>query len=234
MTAKTEAKKARQVVKHQHNAFSPKTIKPLTLNQARAMRSWYEGSDLVLHGLAGTGKTYLALALALQALTEHKCHKVVIMRSAVPTRDIGFMPGNEKEKLRVYEGPYSKIVSDLYGRGDAYDILKTKNQLEFTSTSFIRGLTLDDCIIIVDECQSMNYHELDSIVTRAGENTRILFCGDTYQSDLTKAADRSGLGHFMKVLAETGDYEHVEFEEQDIVRSGKVKRYIVARNKLGF
>jgi phosphate starvation-inducible protein PhoH len=233
MSTKTATKKARQVVKHQHNAFCPKTVKPLTFNQAKAFRGWYEGSDLVMHGFAGTGKTYIAFALALQALTEHECQQVIIMRSAVPTRDIGFMPGNEREKLRVYEGPYSKIVSDLYGRGDAYDILKTKGQLEFTSTSFIRGLTLDDTVVIVDEAQNCSLHELDSIVTRAGENTRVIFCGDTRQSDLLKTTDRSGFVNFMKVLDATGDYERVEFETQDIVRSPKVKRYLIAKDSLG-
>lgn len=232
MSAKPAPKKARQAVKHQHNAFCPKTVKPLNLNQARAFRGWYEGNDLVLHGCAGTGKTFIAFALALQALTEHDCQQVVIMRSAVPTRDIGFMPGNEHEKLRVYEGPYGKIVSDIYGRGDAYDILKQKGQVVFTSTSFIRGLTLDNSVVIVDESQSMTFHELDSIVTRAGENTRIIFCGDTRQSDLVRVTDRQGFVNFMKVLDHTKDYEHVEFTSQDIVRSDKVKRYIMAKEAL--
>jgi phosphate starvation-inducible protein PhoH len=155
------------------------------------------------------------------------------MRSVVPTRDIGFLPGNAKEKSKVYEGPYYAICNELFGRGDAYDILKNKNTIEFMTTSFIRGITLNNAIVIVDEVNNMTFHELDSIITRLGKNCRIMFCGDFRQSDLPKQAERNGLLDFMDILERMKSFTHVEFQQEDIVRSGLVKQYIIAKDKLG-
>jgi phosphate starvation-inducible protein PhoH and related proteins len=228
------AKKLKAVTKP-HSSFVPRKVSPKTMSQARAFKAWNEeGKNLVLHGMAGTGKTYTALALALQStLIEHEQHDIVIMRSAVPTRDLGFLPGNEREKARVYEEPYHIIVNEMFGRGDAYEILKTKGQIDFRTTSYVRGITLDDCIIVVDECQSMTAHELDSIITRVGENSRIIFSGDTRQSDLQKQTDRNGLVQFMSVLDKVEAFQHVEFGVQDVLRSGMVKDYIIAREEAG-
>ena len=156
-------------------------IEPLTRNQLRAFES---DKNLVLHGCAGTGKTFISCYLAFDDMTKNQYEKLVIIRSAVPTRDIGFLPGTEKEKSSVYEEPYYDISIDLFARGDAYQILKTKRLVHFMTTSYIRGITLRDAVILIDECQNMSFHELDSIITRVGENCRVIFCGDFSQSDL--------------------------------------------------
>lgn len=220
---------------HAHQkAFRLKRCTPLTENQQRAFEGFDRGDNLVLHGLAGTGKTFISMYLGLREVLEENTYKqVIVMRSVVPTRDMGFLPGNAKEKSKVYEGPYYAICNDLFGRGDAYDILKAKNTVEFTTTSFIRGVTLNNAVIIVDEVNNMTLHELDSIITRVGKNCRIIFCGDFRQSDLPKMSDRHGLIDFMNILERLKSFTHVEFEQEDIVRSGLVKQYIIAKDKLG-
>ena len=210
-------------------------VKPLTENQSIAFKGWDGGNNLLLHGIAGTGKTFISLYLALNELLQSnsRYNKIYIIRSVVPTRDMGFLPGNHKEKTKVYESPYYMICNQLFGRGDAYDILKLKNHVEFMSTSFIRGTTLNDCIIIVDEINNMTFHELDSVITRLGDNCRAVFCGDFRQSDLTKDSERKGLREFMKIIKAMPHFTFVDFGVQDIVRSGLVKDYIIAKDKLG-
>jgi phosphate starvation-inducible protein PhoH len=143
---------------------------------------------------------------------------------------MGFLPGSEREKMKTYEAPYQAICNDLFGRGDAYEILKSKNQIEFISTSFIRGTTMDDCIIIVDEAQNLTFHELDSIITRVGVNSQIVFCGDCGQTDLDKPWDKCGLDQFMNILARIDGFRKVEFSYDDIVRSGLVREYLIAKD----
>lgn len=215
-------------------AFKLKYCSPLTENQKLTFDAFERGDNLVLHGLAGTGKTFISMYLGLREVLEgNKYNQVIVMRSVVPTRDIGFLPGNAKEKSKVYEGPYYAICNELFGRGDAYDILKNKNTIEFMTTSFIRGITLNNAIVIVDEVNNMTFHELDSIITRLGKNCRIMFCGDFRQSDLPKQAERNGLLDFMDILERMKSFTHVEFQQEDIVRSGLVKQYIIAKDKLG-
>jgi len=216
--------------------FKLSNIEPMTVAQEDVFESWDNGYQLMLHGIAGTGKTFIAMYLALKTVLEQKEQKkIFIVRSVVPTRDMGFLPGNQKEKMKVYEAPYYDIASKLFHRGDAYDVLKTKNLVEFMSTSFIRGITLDDCIIIVDEVQNMSAMELHSIMTRVGENCRIIFCGDVRQDDLTseRKKELSGLRDFLKIIDRMVQFDFVEFLPEDIVRSDLVKSYIIARSKLG-
>ena len=211
-----------------------KYIHPMTENQRRTFNSFNQGQQLLLHGVAGTGKTFISLYLSLKELTEQNTYdKVVIVRSVVPTRDMGFLPGSQKEKAKVYEAPYYSICSELFNRGDAYDIIKNKNYVEFISTSFIRGTTLSDCIIIVDECQNLNFHELDSIITRAGENCRIIFCGDFRQSDLIRETEKKGINDFINVVNNMKSFDLIEFNESDIVRSDLVREYILSKLKHG-
>ena len=205
--------------------FDLREIEPLTRNQLKAFEST---KNLVLHGLAGTGKTFISSYLAYDDMTKGEYQKLVIIRSAVPTRDIGFLPGTEKEKASVYEEPYKDIAIDLFGRGDAYEVLKQKNLVEFMTTSFIRGITLRDAVILIDECQNMTFHELDSIITRMGENTRVIFCGDFRQADLKG----NGIRDFFQVLKRMGLFDFIEYEVEDIVRSDFVKTYIIAKNEL--
>mgnify|MGYP001326318455 FL=1 len=201
-------------------------IEPLTQNQVAAFES---DKHLVLHGVAGTGKTFISCYLAFDDMLKSSYNKLIIIRSAVPTRDIGFLPGNEKEKSAIYEEPYKDICVELFQRGDAYEILKTKSLVNFMTTSFIRGVTLRDAVIIVDECQNMSFHELDSIITRVGEECRIIFCGDFRQSDLSK----NGLKDFIRIVKAMDQFDLIDFEIKDIVRSGFVKDYITVKTNLG-
>lgn len=201
-------------------------IRPLTDNQARVLGS---NKSQVLMGYAGTGKTYLASYLAYKAILEDRQYdKVVYMRSAVSTRNIGFLPGNDKEKVAVYEAPYEDTARKLLNRGDAYEILKAKGLVHFVSTSFVRGINLDNTILIVDECQNMTYHELDSIITRLEENCLVFFCGDMMQSDLPS----NGLSDFFKVLKSMEQFQFTEFQREDIVRSKLVKDYIIKKEEV--
>lgn len=201
-------------------------IEPLTRNQVKAFES---KKNLILHGLAGTGKTFISSYLAYDDMSKGVYDKLVIIRSAVPTRDMGFLPGTEKEKASVYEEPYKDIANELFQRGDAYGIMKQKNLVEFMTTSFIRGITLRDAVIIIDECQNMSFHELDSIITRMGENCRIIFCGDFRQADLKQ----NGMKEFMQILKRMELFDFIDFKVEDIVRSDFVKSYIIAKNELG-
>lgn len=225
--------KVSKVSKVNNYGLSVNQIKPKTEAQRQVFESFYE-NHLLLHGIAGTGKTYITLFLALKEILEYdKFRKIVIVRSAVQTRDQGFMPGNLDEKMSYYETPYRDIVNSLCGRGDAYDILKNRGSIEFMSTSFIRGLTIDRSIILVDEVQNMTFGEIDSVVTRLGEDAKLVVCGDFRQSDLKKEKERSGIMDFMRILDQTKNVEHIEFQVQDIVRSGFVKSYIMAKTDLG-
>jgi phosphate starvation-inducible protein PhoH len=201
-------------------------IEPLTRNQVKAFES---KKNLILHGLAGTGKTFISSYLAYDDMSKGVYDKLVIIRSAVPTRDMGFLPGTEKEKASVYEEPYKDIANELFQRGDAYGIMKQKNLVEFMTTSFIRGITLRDAVIIIDECQNMSFHELDSIITRMGENCRVIFCGDFRQADLKQ----NGMKDFMQILKRMELFDFIDFKVEDIVRSDFVKSYIIAKNELG-
>ena len=176
-------------------------VEPLTANQLRAFESQ---KHLVLHGVAGTGKTFVACYLAFDDMSKQEYRQLVIIRSAVPTRDMGFLPGSDKEKSAVYEEPYKDVAIDLFQRGDAYQILKQKGLVHFMTTSFIRGITLHNAVIIIDECQNMTFHELDSIITRVGKNCRIIFCGDFRQDDFhNKRGEQSGLSEFLNILEVT-------------------------------
>jgi phosphate starvation-inducible protein PhoH and related proteins len=201
-------------------------IEPLTQNQLKAFES---EKNLVLHGVAGTGKTFISCYLAFDDMIKQEYQKLVIIRSAVSTRDIGFLPGNEKEKAHVYEEPYKDICIELFQRGDAYEILKTKGLVHFMTTSFIRGVTLRNATILIDECQNMSFHELDSIITRVGHGCRVIFCGDFRQSDLKQ----NGLKDFIRILKAMDSFDLVDFEINDIVRSNFVKSYITAKTELG-
>jgi phosphate starvation-inducible protein PhoH len=208
-------------------------IQPLTENQARTFEAYQNGKNLLLHGLAGTGKTFVSLYLALDELLKRNGYKrIVIVRSTVPTRDVGFMPGKLPEKVANYELPYHAICAELFNRGDAYDILKHRMQIEFPTTSFIRGMTMNDSIVIADEINNMTFHELDSVITRIGSNCKLIMCGDFRQSDLTKSAERAGLKSFMEILDAMGSFEYIEFGQDDIVRSEMVKEYIITKDRL--
>ena len=207
---------------------------PLTENQKKAYKAYKAGSNLLLHGVAGCGKTYLAMHFAIKDVlsSESPYEKVYIIRSTVPTRDQGFLPGKKQEKEAVYEAPYIKNASKMFKVGNAYAQLKQKGIVEFISTSYIRGETFENCIMIVDEINNLTGHELDSVITRAGENCRVIFAGDGRQSDFVKDNDRAGLREFMRIVDEMKSFDYIEFGIEDVVRSGLVKEYLIAKHKL--
>ena len=212
-------------------------IEPLTVNQKTFFEGYDDGKQLIAYGAAGTGKTFIALYNALRdVLNENtEYEKVYIVRSLVATREIGFLPGDHDDKAALYQIPYKNMVKYMFEMpSDAdfemlYGNLKTQETIKFWSTSFLRGTTLDNAVIIVDEFQNLNFHELDSIMTRVGENSRIVFCGDATQTDLLKTNERNGIIDFMSILRKMESFDLIEFGIDDIVRSGLVKEYLIAK-----
>jgi phosphate starvation-inducible PhoH-like protein len=216
-------------------------ITPLTDNQKILFDSYNQQKNVVAYGVAGTGKTFITLYNALKDVLSETTpyERVYIVRSLVSTREIGFLPGDHEDKADIYQIPYKHMVKYMFQMpSDAdfemlYGNLRSQETIKFWSTSFIRGTTLDNAIIIVDEFQNLNFHELDSIITRVGENSKICFCGDATQSDLTKTNDRNGIVDFMNILRKMVSFDIIEFDVNDIVRSGLVKEYIVAKLQSG-
>ena len=217
-------------------------IEPLTENQKRLFKSYEEGKHLVAYGVAGTGKTFITLYNALNDVlsTDTPYDKIYLVRSLVSTREIGFLPGDHEDKSYLFQVPYKNMVKYMFQMpSDAdfemlYGNLKAQETIKFWSTSFIRGTTLDNAIVIVDEFQNLNFHELDSIITRVGENTKIMFCVDATQTDLVKTNERNGIVDFMRILRAMPSFDVIEFDIEDIVRSGLVREYIVAKIETGF
>jgi len=217
-------------------------VEPLTQNQTVMFEEYEKGQNLFAYGCAGTGKTFVALYLALRdVLSEYTPYeKVYIVRSLVATREIGFLPGTHEDKSSLYQIPYKNMVKYMFEMPDdasfemLYENLKAQETISFWSTSFLRGSTLDNSIIIVDECQNLNFHELDSIMTRVGQDSKIILCGDASQSDLQRSNERSGIIDFQRILQKMKEFSMIEFDIEDIVRSGIVKSYLIAKINLGF
>ena len=216
-------------------------IEPITETQKQVFKSWKEGKNQFLCGCAGTGKTFVSMYLAFEEVLRNETpyDKVIIVRSLIPTREIGFLPGDEEDKAALYQVPYANMAQFMFKQPNEqafsilYDRLKTQGSFYFLSTSFLRGLTFDNSIIIVDECQNLNFHELDTIITRVGQDSKISFCGDFMQSDLTKRNEKDGLHDFVKILEEMDEFNISEFSIGDIVRSGFVRSYLIQKTKLG-
>ena len=216
-------------------------IKPLTPSQEKVFDAFSKQKNLYLYGAAGTGKTFIGMYLALQEILNEQSSydKLYIVRSLVPTREIGFLPGDHDDKAELYQIPYQNMVRYMFKMPDdasfdmLYANLKAQETISFWSTSFLRGTTLDDSIVLVDESQNLNFHELDSIITRLGVNTKIIFAGDAAQTDLVKTNERNGILDFMKIIQGMDEFEMVEFGIQDIIRSGLVKSYLINKLNLG-
>ena len=222
------------------NADMMREIEPLTDNQKSLFSSYESGKNLVAYGAAGTGKTFITLYNALCDVLDQSSpyDKIYIVRSLVATREIGFLPGDHEDKSSLYQIPYKNMVKYMFQMpSDAdfemlYGNLRAQDTISFWSTSFIRGTTLDKAIILVDEFQNLNFHELDSIMTRVGADSKIMFCGDATQSDLIKQNERNGIIDFMRILRLMSSVDLIEFGVEDIVRSGLVKEYILAKMEL--
>lgn len=217
-------------------------IKPLTENQKLLFDAYSDGKMLFAYGAAGTGKTFITLYNALKEVLDEISlyEKIYIVRSLVATREIGFLPGDHDDKATLYQIPYKNMVKYMFEMPDdpsfemLYANLKSQETISFWSTSFLRGTTFNRSIILVDECQNLNFHELDSIITRVGEDCKIMFCGDIMQSDLIKTHEKNGIHDFMKIIQAMPEFESVEFGVNDIVRSGLVKSYLVNKLNLGY
>ena len=215
------------------------SVSAVTENQKKAFADYKAGKNLFLYGAAGTGKTFITLYLALQEVlrNESKYDCVYIVRSAVPTREIGFLPGDEEDKTALFQVPYQNMVKFMFEQPNEqafnilYERLKNQGSLMFLTTSFLRGITLDNAIIIVDEAQNLTFHELDTIITRVGMDSKIMFCGDFFQSDLQKSVEKEGIKHFMSILRGMKSFSNIEFTLGDIVRSGMVKEYLISKIK---
>ena len=218
-----------------------KKIEPFTPNQSAFFERYAKGQNMVAYGCAGTGKTFITLYNALMDVLDPKTpyEQIYIVRSLVATREIGFLPGDHEDKSYLYQIPYKHMVKYMFEMPDdasfdmLYGNLKTQGTIDFWSTSFIRGTTFDSSILIVDEFQNLNFHELDSMITRVGENSKIMFCGDATQTDLTKTNEKNGIVDFMKILQNMPSFDTIEFTAEDICRSGLVKEYIISKLQLG-
>ena len=216
-------------------------IDPLTPNQEKFFEEYDAGKHLFAYGCAGTGKTFIALYKALKEVLDLDTpyEKIYIVRSLVSTREIGFLPGDHEDKSYLYQIPYKNMVRYMFSMPDdnsfemLYDNLRAQDAIDFWSTSFIRGVTLDNSIVIVDEFSNLNFHELDSMITRIGEDSKIMFCGDITQTDLTREYEKSGISNFINILQQMREFTCVEFGIDDIVRSGLVKEYLVSKIQLG-
>lgn len=212
-----------------------RSFEPLTENQRKFFDVYARGDYFImLTGSAGTGKSFIACYKAIQEVFDKTSSfkQVVIVRSAVQSREIGFTPGSLEEKMSLYEQPYIQIYKTLFNRHDAYEALKESRKIEFISTSFIRGMSFDDSIIIVDECQNMNWEEMSTIMTRVGYRSKIIFCGDYKQSDLYRNnKDKSGLMKFHEIAKTMESFTNIEFSTDDIVRSSLVKDFLIAVDK---
>jgi len=212
-----------------------KTFQPLTENQNKFFQAYKQGDYFIaLHGVAGTGKTFSALYKAIEEVLDksNTFEKIVVVRSAVQSREIGHLPGTIDEKMDIYQQPYRQICETLFGRKDAWDRLEEQGHIEFISTSFIRGMSFDNAIIIVDEMQNMTFEEIDTVMTRVGNQSKIIWCGDYRQTDLNKKKnDVSGLLKFFDIAYHMDAFTRIEFTPDDIVRSSLVKDYILAKLK---
>jgi len=210
-----------------------RTFDPLTQNQKLFFDAYKRGDYFVaLHGVAGTGKTFCALYKAIEEVMDksNPFNKIIVVRSAVQSRDMGYLPGDVNEKMEIYQQPYVQICDTLFGRKDAWDRLEEQGYIQFISTSFIRGMSFDNAIIIVDEMQNLTFEEVDTVMTRVGHMSKIIWCGDYRQTDLNKKKnDMSGILKFLDIAQHMKSFTRIEFTVDDIVRSSLVKDYIVAK-----
>jgi len=216
-------------------------MKGVTKNQLEVFKQYATGKNLFLYGPAGTGKTFVILYNAIKEVLDPKTNYncIYIVRSLMPTRSLAFMPGDEQDKSSLYQVPYDNMLRLMFKLSSEeqfdmmYEELKKQENVAFLSTSFLRGITLDNAIVLVDECQNLNFHELDTIMTRVGQGSKIMFSGDFDQTDLREDDEKAGLGQFIKIIYEMKEFYSCEFDIGDIVRSGLVRSYIIQKYNTG-
>ena len=218
--------------KKAENSPHLQSVIPRTRNQNTIFKEFEKRKNLFIHGCAGTGKSYLGCYLAIKAVENGEYNKLVIIRSAVPSRKQGFLPGSPQEKDEIYEIPYTAIFDKLYMNDKHYAFLKTQDKINFVSTSYLRGTTIDNAIILADEIQNMNFMEINTIMTRIGENSKIIVCGDGDQDDLSSLNEDSCINDAIKIFSKMPSFNIIEMEENDILRSGIVKEWIIAKKNI--
>ena len=220
-----------QKIKKKWTKLDLMSIKPLTPGQDELFHAWFNNQNICSYGSAGTGKTFVALYLALQEILDgrYDADHIIIVRSAVPTREVGFLPGTLEEKMSAYELPYADILEELIGRRSTYEDMKKADLITFMPTSFLRGLTWNNAIILIDEGENLNWKEINTVMTRVGKKSRIIFTGDLIQSDLPEnGKDRTGMEKMLSILNDMENFACIEFKPYDIVRSGFCKDWIMA------
>lgn len=216
---------------NQNYGLQLREVEPMTHAQTQLFDAFYDGYHLIAMGTAGTGKSFLSVYLGLETVFDPRSpfQKLMICRSCVPSRDLGFLPGDEEQKISVYKRPYTAIVNELFHRQDAWEILEKKRTVEFCSTSFLRGTTIDNTIIFVDEIQNLAFNELHNVVTRIGKNSALILAGDFFQMDLDE--DESGIRDFFEIAKRIKGFKIITFQEKDIVRNDFIREYIIAKNE---
>ena len=209
--------------------------------QTEAFAKYKENKNLFLTGSAGTGKTFVLLYLAFADVfdDESPYDKVILIRSLLPSRDAGFHSGSLEEKANYYQAPYRQLVKFLFEMQSKdefaalWDLLIEQESVEFQTTSFLRGQTFDNAIIICDEAQNLNFAELDTVMCRVGQNTKIMFSGDEAQTAFINNDDKEGMYNFQGILGEMEECEVIKFGIGDILRSGLCRSYLIAKEQFG-
>lgn len=205
-------------------------FRPLTEKQKDSIYAFSSGKHLALLGSAGTGKTFLGIYLASSLMVDpdSQTDKIIVLRTAVQARDQGFVKGDPAEKMDPYSVPYKQAFTKIFGRANSfYDLIKAK-KLVFDSTSFLRSVTFDNAVVIFDEAQNAEFREINTVITRLGQNSRLILIGDSLQDDLSKN-EESGLPKFSKIVTQhlPTDFHITTFTSEDIVRSDLVKRWVI-------
>lgn len=207
-------------------------VEPRTINQNKIFKAFDQGKHLFIHGTAGTGKSFIAVYLGLQAVLNNHFDELIIVRSTVPTRSQGFLPGNDEEKNEIFEAPYEALFTELTegGVSNPYKNLKFAGKVRFMSTSYLRGLTLNNCAVVVDEVQNMNFGEINTVMTRMGENCHVFVCGDELQDDLQYLHEKSAFSELKSIIHKMPSFSTIKMNEEDICRGGIVKEWLLACN----
>lgn len=204
-----------------------KPISPRNANQARMVKSFAENDLTFALGPAGTGKTYIAIALAVSALKNKQCRKIILSRPAVEAGEkLGFLPGDMKDKIDPYLQPLYDALEDMIPAQKLKEYMEAQT-IQIAPLAFMRGRTLNDAVIILDEAQNTTRHQMKMFLTRLGQNGKMIITGDTTQIDLPRSTP-SGLLQALRILKGVKGIGRIEYEKKDIVRHPLVQRIVEA------